>query len=298
MSLPLRYTLLNPFHRLLRRIGTTWISLRYLKAYGHRMRKDNPETYHEKVYWLMNNTDISRWSELADKYLVRDFVARRVGEHVLPKLYGVWERPEDIDFSKIPVPCVIKTNNGCATNIFVHTREELKPESIVSQLKKYLSIHYGDLTAERHYTGIKPRVICEEMMIDQAHPGQSLIDYKFHCFDGEPKFCEVLADRIPNTHLYKQMMYDMDFKPQPHLLDFTGTEVGPITDLVKPPCWEHLKAVARALSLGFTFVRVDLYCINGHTMFGEMSFTPGVDHAYTEELTSYMGSLIKLPEKR
>ncbi len=297
MSLPLRYTLLNPFHRLLRRIGTHWIALRYLKAYGHRMRRRNPETYHEKVYWLMNNTDISLWSELADKYLVRDFVTRRIGAHVLPKLYGVWDRPGQIDFKSLPVPCVIKTNNGCATNIFVRTREDMNPAAIRSQLKKYLSIHYGDLTAERHYTYIRPRVICEEMMEDEATAGRSLVDYKFHCFGGEPVLCEVLADRIPNTHLYKQMMYDMNFVAQPQYLDFEGTDVGPVTDLPKPPCWEHMKAMARALSLGFTFVRVDLYCVNGHAMFGEMSFTPGVDHAYTEELVSYMGSLIKLPDQ-
>ena len=297
MSLPLRFTILNPFHRLLRLFGRQWLDLRFYKKFRRRMSDDNPRTFHEKVFWLMRHTDTSRWAQLADKFAVRDFVARRVCEHILPKLYGVWDDVDQIDFSSISIPCVFKTNNGCTTNIFIRTAADLEPEKIKRELRKYLTIHYGDLTGESHYEFIPPKIICEELMIDEATRHSSLIDYNFHCFNGEPLLCQIFTDRQPNSHVFKAMFFDMNLNPRPEYFDFSVTEAEPLTEMERPLSWDHMQAVARALSSGFPYVRVDLYGINGHTRFGEMTFTPGFDNFYTETMEDEMGQMLKLPEK-
>ena len=54
---------------------------------------------------------------LADKYAVRDYVAKIIGEKYLPKLFGVWDNPSDIDPDALPSRFVLKTNHACHTNI-------------------------------------------------------------------------------------------------------------------------------------------------------------------------------------
>ena len=42
----------------------------------------------------------------------------------------------------------------------------------------------------------------------------------------------------------------------------------------KPECWSNMIQMARDLSNGFDYVRVDLYEVEGKILFGEMTFTP------------------------
>src|SRR3546814_9521786 len=43
----------------------------------------------------------------------------------------------------------------------------------------------------------------------------------------------------------------------------------------RPKCLPQMIEMAEALGKDFCFVRVDLYEIDGHPLFGEMTFTPG-----------------------
>jgi hypothetical protein len=43
---------------------------------------------------------------------------------------------------------------------------------------------------------------------------------------------------------------------------------------VMPPNFEEMVAVARTLSEGFSFLRVDLYNVSGKIYFGELTFFP------------------------
>ena len=48
-----------------------------------------------------------------------------------------------------------------------------------------------------------------------------------------------------------------------------------------------MKEIARKLSYPFPFVRIDFYEINGKPIFGEMTFTPGmqeVSHDFSKQL--------------
>ena len=56
---------------------------------------------------------LQQYATAADKYGVRKLVEERCGSEVLPKLLGVWEKAEDIDFDALPQRFAIKTNNGC-----------------------------------------------------------------------------------------------------------------------------------------------------------------------------------------
>ena len=61
----------------------------------------------------------------------------------------------------------------------------------------------------------------------------------------------------------------------------------------KPVCFEQMKEIASKLSRDHKYVRVDLYNIDGKPIFGELTFTPGLDH-HTIEFQKELGDLVKI----
>ena len=284
------YNLLKPFAPIIGKYHKFILSLRYRKALGRSIEKKNPKSFYDKIFWLSCNSDTTEWSRLADKYLVREFIKEKIGEEYLPQLYGVYDSAEEIDFDKLPNSFVIKTNNGCASNFLVRDKKNTDLEKIRKELAYWLKFPYGELTGQRHYSRIEPKIIAEEFMYQEKDPKAALIDYKFYCFDGKPMYCNVISERIFNTHRIKKHMYDMDWKPIPEM--FTSTEN--LQEIERPMTFEKMKEIAGKLAKGFSFVRVDLYEINGKIKFGEMTFMPGMDIGWNDKTQLEFGSLIKI----
>lgn len=284
------YKILRPLAPLIGRFHKQILSIRYRKALGRGIEKNNPQSFYDKIFWLSCNSDTKIWSQLADKYAVRDFIKEKIGEEYLPKLYAVYDSADEIDFTALPESFVIKTNNGCASNFLVRDKKNTNLEKIKKELAYWLKFPYGEFTGQRHYTRIEPKIIAEEFMYQEKNPKATLIDYKFYCFDGEPYYCNVISERVFNTHKIKKHMYDMNWNPIPEM--FISTEE--LKEIEKPATFEEMKRIAKILAQGFNFVRVDLYEINGIIKFGEMTFMPGMDIGWTKETQQHFGELIKI----
>lgn len=265
------------------------LSLRYYKKFHRLIDLNNPKLFYDKIFWNSLYTDTSQWTLLADKYKVREYVENKCNKKVLPNLLGVYDRPEDIDFEKLPSSFVIKTNNGCASNIIVRDKKLINKSDICEKMNYWLKYPYGDLTGQKHYSRILPKIIIEEMLIQDGNPNAPLTDYKFYCFNGVPMYCIVMVDRVFNTHQFHYMMYDMKWNALP---DFFETNVR-LKEVPKPQCFEKMISISKALSAGFNFVRIDLYDINGNVIFGEMTFMPGMSVGLTYEKQTELGHLMK-----
>lgn len=72
-----------------------WVSdERYLKiAFRLQMKKklnlENPQTYSEKLQWLKLHDRNPKYTELVDKYAVREYIKNTIGEEYLIPLLGV-----------------------------------------------------------------------------------------------------------------------------------------------------------------------------------------------------------------
>lgn len=283
---------LAPIFRLMPK---TILNLRMYRKSGQWIDWSNPRNLQEFAltsYFkaATNEAKFKTYVDLADKVCVRDFVMKRTGdETLLTKLYGVWKRPEDIDFDKLPMPCVIKTNNGCTTNIIVRTREELKPMEIRCKLSQWLKYPYGELSGQPHYSRIKPMIFAEEFL--EQNPGTDDLpyDYKFFCYDGEPHFILFYSGRTMNSHVTQDHVYDTSWQLVPGVVRNPKCGIMP-----KPAQFEKMIDVARKLSKGYDFVRVDLYSIGDRVVFGEMTFTPDMVTNFTSEfLKNYYEEHIK-----
>lgn len=283
--------MLVPFAPFFARHQKQVLALRLRKALGRRMQ-DPPESFHDKLFWMSSNTDTSLWTRLSDKVKVRDYVAQCCEDGVLTELFATYQTADDICFENLPERFVIKTNNSCASNCIVRSKSATDLDSVRLALAGWLRFPYGELTGQMHYARIKPLILAEELLYQDDQPDSLLPDYKFYCFDGDVRYCYVVSDRqFDAVHSHKRMLYDMDWNAHPDVFK-PGVPLGYAS---KPSSFEKMKEVARRLSRGIPFVRVDLYEVGGTVKFGEMTFLPGMHHGYTERFQEQLGEAIVLP---
>lgn len=144
-----------------------------------------PRDLNEKILWQSLNSDTSKWTELADKYAVRQYLNELGYNELLPTLYGVWENADEIDFDSLPESFILKTNHGSGTNIIVKNKSELNIPETREKMNQWLKLKFG-WPYEPHYLRIKPKIIAEQLLDvnKQSIKTTSLIDYKLFCLDG------------------------------------------------------------------------------------------------------------------
>ena len=281
------YKILAPFSDHLKPFQKLLLETRFYSRYKRRIQWKHPISFFDKIIWMSCNADTSLWTWLADKYQVREYVEKKCGANLLTQLYGAYHKSSEINYDLLPQSFVLKTNNGCTSNILVKNKSQILPANLNKKLDYWMQYPYGELTGQLHYAAIPPRIIAEELLQQKDAPDAPLIDYKFYCFNGVPKYCFVISHRKFNTHNIKKMIYDMDWNP--------CKEFFPPTDETKdcacPTCFEEMKKIACTLAEGINFVRVDLYEVNGKVKFGEMTFMPGWDTGITEKTLLSWGKL-------
>lgn len=260
---------------------------------GYEIDWENPKDINEKINWMKFNYDTSIWSQLADKYLVRQYVKERIGDDVLPKLYGKWSRSQDVDFNSLPSKFVLKTNHGCGTIIPVHNKSEIDLTATKDLLDKWLHTRYGYKTIEPHYLSIKPFIIAEEFLENDSPFSSSLVDYKVFCFSGKPYCILVCTDRILREHT-NLSFYSCDWEPIQGIL--AGHHKGEEKIIPRPLCLPKLLEYSSLLAQGHPQVRVDFYIVKNKLYFGEMTFTSqgGYMDYISRNYSLEMGQLVNL----
>lgn len=268
------------------------------KAYtGYDMNWDNPQDLSQKINWMKVYSDQNVWARLADKYLVRDYVKERIGEEYLTKLYGVWDKAEDIDFNKLPKQFVLKTNHGCGTVLIVPDKSKLDIPETIKTLNQWIKEKFGRETVEPHYLLIKPKIYAEEFIENKSDFSTSLVDYKITCLDGKAHNTLITTDRVIGKAV-RITVYDVKWNRLVN--EPAGAHSGDAIEVPKPKYWDKMVWCAEKLAEGHPHARVDLYLSGDRIIFGEMTMTPqgGYLDYFTRQLKEEMGKLVTLPEKQ
>ena len=264
----------------------------FFEKTGEILNLDNPKTFNEKIQWmkLYDSTPIK--TQLADKYLVRDWVKEQIGEEYLIPLLGVWDNFDDIDFDKLPQKFVLKCNHGCKYNIIVKDKNALDIEETKIQVNNWMYEDFAFVNGfQMHYSPIPHKIIAEEYIENNYN---DLYDYKFWCFDGRVEYIQFLAER--NCGGLKGAFYDRNWVRQ----EFVSNPYD-MTNIKKPDNLDKMIELAQKLSQGFNYVRVDFYRLNnGKIYFGEMTFTPASGRMKwnPEKYNMIMGEKIHINNKR
>lgn len=271
----------------------------YMKAQFGKMDWENPTTLNEKIQWLKFYGDTSLWSDLSDKYKVREYVEQKGLQDCLVKLYGHWDRIEDVEWECLPEKFVLKVNNGSGDVLVCHDKSKLNIPELTAKYNALLNKKFGYLFAEPHYDLIKPCIIVEELLDIKKQPIETdtLIDYKIWCFDGKPAYIWTCYNRRPRS--VEVGTYDLEWNYLPEKSVFTSHYKKASMILPKPKSLTRMLEIASKLSEGFPELRVDLYEVDGKPYFGELTFTSqgGYMPFYTPEFQLELGNLIKLPKK-
>ena len=264
-----------------------YIRLMYRLSVGKWPNLDHPKTFNEKLQWLKLYNRDSKFTMMVDKVEVKKYVAEKIGpEYVIPTL-GVWDKPEDIDFDKLPRQFVLKCNHNSGLGMCI-CRDKLKLdiEQTRENLRRGLRQNYYKYWREWPYKNVKRKILAEQFLVDES--GTELKDYKVFCFDGQPKIIEVDYGRFVN---HMRNVYDTEWNFIAMQIEFPND---PSHIIPKPEKLDEMILLARKLSEGIPHVRCDFYSIENRIYFGELTFFhgAGMETFKPEEWNDILGDLI------
>jgi len=241
------------------------VNIENLFTYKRLFRKSRIDYFGEKIQWLKLYGNLEKYEKYADKYKVREYIKETIGEQYLIKLLGVYDKAENIPYETLPNKFVIKANHGSGYNIIVKDKASLDIKKTNRKLNKWLREDYSRIKKEKQYKNIKRKLLIEEYKSDK---NDSLLDYKFFCFNGKPKFIKIDFDRYSN---HAANFYDTEW----NLLKLKEKGYENYSkNFDKPKNNKEMIKIVNKLCKDFQFVRVDLYNIEGKIYFGELTFTP------------------------
>ncbi len=241
-----------------------FIKRKFRAIMGYEPNLDNPETFNEKINWLKLHDRKLEYIDLVDKYKVKEIVAREIGEQYITPNLGIWDRAEDIDFESLPDRFVLKCTHDSGSRVICKDKSNLDFAKARSEMAKSLGHDYYKLNREWPYKDVERKILAEEYIDSE---GGVLNDYRFYCFNGDPKFFSI--DFVLGSDI-RVNFYDKNLT----LLSFGAAEEPPIPeyDFKLPENIGTMFDIARKLSKGKVFIRVDMYNINGEIRFSELTF--------------------------
>lgn len=288
----------------LTRKGITYLSLKglfnwlpdkaYLKLFfwakmGKKLNLKAPKTYNEKIQWLKLNDRHEDYTRQVDKYEARDYITEMIGEDYLIPICGVYDSVEEIDWSALPEQFVLKATHGSRSNVICDDKKNLDIEKAKRDLRKWMKRNWFWYGRAYPYKNVKPRILCEKFL------ESNITDYKFMCFNGEPRLIQVHRDRHNDVSTKTLDFYDMNWNKTD--ISRPNEKSGPETQ--KPKRFDEMVDIAKVLSKDDIHVRIDLYEVDGKIYFGEKTFYSASGFAPFSNLAQdlYLGSLMRLPHQ-
>lgn len=210
-------------------------------------------TYNAHIKRLMIEDRTQRHKICCDKLRARQLVPE---QYLIPLIYV----SDKVEYPST-YPAVIKCTHDSGSVKFCDNAQDV--DAIKDKFNARLSRVYGVDKGEWAYAYAKPMIIAEKALRDAT-------DYKFHITNGRVRWVQIIWDRgkqtkeaiflpdgsVTNLHMDEKMLHCPDQSRHP------GSKA-----------WAQLSELALILSVGFTYVRIDLY-YDGQPWFGEFTFWP------------------------
>ncbi len=260
---------------------------------GKELDLNNPQTFNEKLQWLKLYNRRPEYTMMVDKYKVRDYIAKKLGDEYLIPLLGVWDDPDEINFDALPNQFVLKCNHNSGLGMCIcKDKSKLDIQQVKEELRKGLAQDYYLTGREWPYKNVPRKIICEKYMVDES--GTELKDYKLLCFNGEPKLIEIHRGRFGE---HTQDFYDAKTWER---LDIQQPNMPMAAHAMSKPAFaDEMVALSRELAQDIPHVRVDWYFAENRLYFGELTFFDGSGFDSFVDVNDdlLLGSYITLPER-
>lgn len=266
-----------------------YLKMLFMLKVGCKLNLKTPKTFNEKLSWIKLYDRQPLYTRLADKYMVKQYVAERIGGRYVVDNYLVADSWDEIDFDKLPNQFVLKCTHDSGGAFVCRDKQQFDFERVRQEMTANLQCNYFYPGREWPYKNIKPRIIADRYLDD--HTGNELRDYKFWCFNGKPTY---MYCTIKGANIFENF-YDMQFRPV--MIDHGFPRHQP--EFERPKNFELMKELATKLSEDIPFVRVDFFDVDENVYFGEFTFYDwGGLRPFGGDWDLRLGELIQLPQRR
>lgn len=270
-----------------------FLKMKYFKTFHELLNLKNPKTFNEKLQWLKLYNRNPLYTTLVDKYEVKEYVSKLIGqEYIIPTL-GVWNHFDDINFAELPQQFVLKCTHDSGSVVLCENKHNFDKKAAKDKLETSLRQNYYYGGREWPYKNVVPRIIAEEYI--EALGGKSeLLDYKFMCFNGKHKCTFTCTERFSGDGL-KVTFFDQQW----NMMEFERHYPKSKKNIAQPSQYNRMVELAETLSQNIPFARIDFYEVNDKIYFGEITLFPGsgFEEFTPKEWDFTLGSWIELPKK-
>ena len=241
-----------------------YLKWKYKLLIGKKLDLKNPKLLSEKLQWLKLYNRNPEYTEMVDKYEVRNYIENKIGKQYLIPLVGVYDNFNDIDFDKLPNQFVIKCTHDSGGLVICKDKNTLNMKAAKKKINKFMKRNYYKVHREWPYKNVKPRIVIEKYIENKDK--SDLLEYNIFCFNGIPKLVSVCyGDKEKNRF---NDFYDSDFNKLDLKCIYNASNV--IFD--KPKQFDKMKEIASILSKNIPHLRVDFYLCNNKIYLGELTF--------------------------
>ena len=274
---------------------------------SHQLCLDEPKRFNDKIQYLKLYDRKPLYTTLSDKVSAKDFAAGILGPEAIIPTLGVYDRVGDIPWESLPSSFVLKCTHDSGGLVICRDKAALTNDAALdrsaasdlsaaldrpaasdlsaapdreasfdrdaacAKLEACLKRRFFYQSREWCYKDIKPRILCEPLMGDERQK-DSLIDYKFFCFNSKPRFMYI-SSGLEDHSTARISFADLEGRPLP----FRRSDYRPFEGQLPLP--QNLPALVDAASrlaaaVPAPFLRVDLYEIGGKPYFSEFTFYP------------------------
>lgn len=180
---------------------------------GERLDLNSPCSFNQKLQWLKIHDRNPLYTDLVDKYEVKQWVADRIGvEHIVPTI-GLYNQFDDIDFAALPEKFVLKCTHDSGGVSICRDKSTFDYKNMRKQFNRSLKRNFYYSGREWPYKNVRPRIIVEPLIDpetglfvqdvasnDGTSSRKDLLDYKFMCFNGRVR-CVFTCSGRAEDHL-------------------------------------------------------------------------------------------------
>jgi TupA-like ATPgrasp len=236
----------------------------YHRAFGRYPNLLRPKRFTEKMQWRKLFDRDPLFAVLSDKIAVREFIASRVGENLLPDLLWTGDDPDKIPFDALEPPYVVKCTHGSGFySLMVISKESLETEVQRERFRNDLARNYGNIYCEPGYLPVPRRLMAERLLVQPD--GSPPLEHKMLVFNGRVRIIQ--TNLVARNRTRYETYYDTDWNCLGWYSNIERYE----HYLPRPDRLDDLIALGEHLGAGFDFIRVDSYDWAGGIRLGELT---------------------------
>ena len=230
-----------------------FLKIQYYRYFSRQLCLKKPELFSDKMFWLKLYDRKEIYHIFVDKINCKKYLENLLGKNYCVPTLGIYNCFEEIKWEALPESFVLKATHDSGSYYIVKDKRKLDLRDCKNHLYLHWKKDYYKYNREWQYKGLESRIIAEPLL---AEP-KDLREYKFFCFNGEPKIYQTCYDRDNSLGGAVLNFYDLDGKH----LDMHDAGHARLSDKELPPPknMNKMLELCRIISKDTYFLRVDFF---------------------------------------